>query len=138
MRKAMPAGRQGLTLIECAIGIIIISIAFYTLIAVYITLTPRSISVESIDKKVFLAQEKMEEYIARPYGSVESVSATPFGGDFAAFNYQIIATTVATNDLGAAAPSNLKSVKVRVWGGPVDRFLTVEVVTLIATYEIIL
>lgn len=138
MKKAMPASRQGLTLIECAIGIVIISIAFYTLIAVFITLVPRSINVETIDKKVFLAQEKMEEYLARPYISVESVTASPFSGDFATYNFQIIATTVATGDLITPVASNLKKVQVRVWGGPVDRLLTVEVVTLISTYEIIL
>ncbi len=134
----MPAGRQGLTLIETAIGITIISIAFYALIAVFINLLPRSSFVEELDKKTFLAQEKIEEYLARDWGAVSPVPPTPFGGDFSSYRYQIVVTSVATSDLVAPAGYNtqFKKVRVEVWGGPVNAG-TVEITSLLTTFEVI-
>lgn len=127
-----------MTLIETVIGLAIIGAAFYLLISVFIALTPRTSTVESINKKVYLAQEKIEEYLARDFANVVSVEAAGFTGDFTDYSYQIVVNYVATNELNipVAGPTNFKNVKVKVWGGPVDSAATVEIVSLVASYEI--
>jgi Tfp pilus assembly protein PilV len=126
-----------MTLIETAIGMTIIAIAFYALIAVFITLAPRTARVENINKKIYLAHEKMEEYLTRPFTNITSVGASSFTGSFSNYNYQIVVTYVATADLNTsvAGPTPFKNVRTRVWGGPLDQSSTVEIVTLAVSYE---
>lgn len=129
--------KKGLTLIELVIGMVVIIIAFYALIVWLANLAPRSVEVEVLNKKSFLAQEKIEEVLAKSYVNTTSV-ATPgsFTGAFSGYKYQIIVTNVAANDLNSPASSNFKNVKVRVWGGPIDSMGTVEIVSLAVTYEV--
>jgi prepilin-type N-terminal cleavage/methylation domain-containing protein len=129
--------KKGMTLIETIIGLTIIGIAFYLLMAVFINLAPRTAVVETIGKKALLAQEKMEEYLARSFNQVASVGATSFSGSFSNYDYQIIVTYVATGDLNTAVagPTKFKNVKVRVWGGPISNSGTIEVVTLVTSHE---
>ena len=130
--------RSGLTLIETAIGITVISIAFYALIAVFINLAPRTAFIETLDKKTFLAQEKMEEYLTRDFNGINSVPAASFGGDFSNYWYEIAVTRVTSTELNidAGVDTQFKNVKVKVWGGPVNSG-TIEIVSLITTFEVI-
>lgn len=129
---------KGMTLIELIIGLTVIGIAFYLLISIFVNLVPRTALVETLNKKVYLAQEKMEEYLGRSFSSAESVAATSFTGSFADYKYQIVVTTVESTDLNApvAGPTDFKNVKVRVWGGPVDAAGTVEIVSLVTSLEV--
>lgn len=129
--------KKGFTLIETVVGLVIIGIAFYVLISVFIAIAPRTARVETLNKKAYLAQEKIEEYLTRPFTAVSSVAASSFAGNFSSYNYQIVVTYVATSDLNSAVgyATPFKNVRVRVWGGPVDAAETVEVVTLVTTYE---
>ncbi|MBI5078654.1 prepilin-type N-terminal cleavage/methylation domain-containing protein [Candidatus Saganbacteria bacterium] len=129
--------KKGLSLVEVVIGLTVIGIAFYLLIAVFVAIVPRTVVIETFNKKNYLAQEKMEEYLTRDFTGIISVGAAAFTGDFSNYNYQIVVTYVATNDLNAAvALSPYKNVKVRVWGGPVDTAGTVEITSVVATYEV--
>lgn len=129
---------KGMTLIELIIGLTVIGIAFYLLISIFVNIVPRTALVETLNKKVYLAQEKMEEYLTRSFSSTESVAATSFTGSFTNFKYQIVVTTVESTDLNApvAGPTGFKNVKVRVWGGPVDAAGTVEIVSLVTSHEV--
>lgn len=131
-------GKPGLTLIETAIGVVIISIAFYALIAVLIDLAPRSVTMESVDRMTFLAQEKMEEYLARGFTSVTNEAPAVFGGIFSNYQYEVTADYVYPDDLDTpvALPTQLKNVKVKVWGEGATAVGTVELVTLVMTSEI--
>lgn len=130
--------RRGLTLVETVIGLTIIAIAFYTLISVFISILPRTAQVETLNKKSYLAQEKIEEFLARDFTAVTSVAATSFSGDFSSYRYQIDVSFVASTELNTPVPgpTNYKNVKVKVWGGPVDALGTVEVISLATTYEV--
>jgi prepilin-type N-terminal cleavage/methylation domain-containing protein len=131
--------KKGMTLIEVIMAMVIIGIAFYTLIALYITLAPRNVLVENINKKISLAQEKIEEYLSRPFSKVTSVSpATITTPSFGQYKYSIVVTYVATSDLNTSVtgPTPFKNVKVRVWGGPLDTLGTVELTSLMVTYEV--
>ncbi len=123
--------RPGFSLIETIVGLVVVSIALYLLIAIFINLAPRTARVETIDKKAYLAQEKMEEYMSRDFTQITSRSATAFTNGLSNYSYRIVVTYVATSDLNAAVPlSPFKSVKVQVWGGPVDVLGTVEMTSL--------
>ncbi len=117
---------------------VIIGIAFYLLIAVFVALAPRTAQVETLNKKTYLAQEKTEEFLARGFSGVASAPASSFSGSFSNYQFQIFVTYVATSDLNTAVggPTNFRNVKVRVWGGPVEAAGTVEVVSLLTSYEV--
>ena len=128
--------RKGMTLVETIMAIVVIAIAFYTLIAVYATVSQRNGKIETIDEKLYLAQEKMEEYLALPFSSVVTVNPTTFESvNFRDYRYQIIVTTVATSDLSTAVgASPYKKVRVQLWGGQYDATGTVELTSLAVKY----
>ncbi|MBI5699931.1 type II secretion system protein [Candidatus Saganbacteria bacterium] len=126
--------KTGFSLVELIIAVVVIGIAFYALISVFITVAPRNVNVEDITKATHLAFEKMEETTVKPFTSVASVSATSFTGDFSNFQYQVIMNYVTSSEPDVLAPgaTSYKRVKVRTWGGLSG---TVELVTLVTTYE---
>ena len=128
------SNRPGMSMIETVMAIVIIGIGFYTLISVFVTLAPRNFNVENINKKVYLAQGKMEEYLAKGY-YVTGVGATTFEtASLKNYSNKVIVTTVATNNLDSQVGSSpFKNVKVDVWGGPVDAAGTVEIVTVVGS-----
>ena len=130
------SNRPGMSMIETVMAIVIIGIGFYTLISVFVTLAPRNFNVENINKKVYLAQGKMEEYLAKGW-YVTGVGATTFEtASLKNYSYKVIVTTVATNNLDSqVASSPFKNVKVDVWGGPVDAAGTVELVTVVGSVD---
>ena len=136
IRKNRSVNKPGMTLVEVIIGLVIMGIAFYSLIAVFATLAPRTAVIENITKKTYLAQEKMEEYLANSFTNIISVDATSFQAPFSNYKYKIIVTNVASTELNTpvAQSTNYKNVKVRVWGGPVDLYSTIEVISLVTFY----
>lgn len=131
--------RQGMTLIEVIMAVVVIGLAFYSVIALYITLAPRTARVENINTKVYLAQEKIEETIARQFANISSSGPTSIESPgLGNYSYQIVVAYVATSDLNTAVggPTPYKNVKTKVWGGPLDQSSTVEIISLAASYEV--
>ncbi|OGB88916.1 hypothetical protein A2625_00370 [candidate division WOR-1 bacterium RIFCSPHIGHO2_01_FULL_53_15] len=129
--------RAGFTLVETVMGLIIIGIAFYTLIAVFISLAPRTAQYETMNKKIYLAQEKMEEFLVKPFSQETSVAPAAFAGNFSNYNYEVVVTYVTSTDLNTAVggPTNYKNINVRVWGGPTGGANTAEIRSLVTSYE---
>jgi prepilin-type N-terminal cleavage/methylation domain-containing protein len=130
--------RRGFSLIETVIGLAVIGIAFYLLASVFINLAPRTARVETIDKKTYLASGKLEEFLTRSFSQTSNQAAAAFPAPFSNYNYQVVVTYVATGDLNTAVagPTPFKNVKVRVWGGPLDQASTVEITSLVVSYEV--
>lgn len=126
--------RKGFSLVEMIIAMVVIGIAFYALISVFITVAPRNVNLEYLTKATHLAFEKMEETTVKPFTSIVSQSATSFTGDFSQFQYQVIMNyvTAAEPDTLAGGSTSYKRVKVRTWGGLSG---VVELTTLVTTYE---
>jgi prepilin-type N-terminal cleavage/methylation domain-containing protein len=132
-------GRQGFSLIELVIGLTIMSLAFYSLIAVLMLAAPKTAKVENINKKIYLANEKLEEYSTRSFSQAVSGETTgSFSGNFAAYNYKVNVTYVHPRNINTTTRevTYYKKVRVLVWGGNIDTAKTVEVVTLLTSYEI--
>lgn len=130
--------RRGFTLVETIIAVTIISITFYLFIAsLLMAMSAHTGQVEAFNKKVYLAQEVIEEHLCHDFTHVVSVGATSFSGAFSAYKYQILVSYVATMELNvpAAGTTKYKNVKVRVWGGLVEPAVTVEIVSLATSYE---
>jgi hypothetical protein len=126
-------------LIELVIGLMIMSLAFYSLIAVLMLAAPKTAKVENINKKIYLANEKLEEYSARSFSQAVSGETTgSFPGNFAAYNYKVNVTYVHPRNINTTTRevTYYKKVRVLVWGGNLDATKTVEVVTLMTSYEI--
>lgn len=129
--------KKGMTLIEVIMAVVIVAIAFYALVAAYATTSQRNVNVETINEKLYLAQEKMEEYLALPFNSVVTVSPTAFASaNFTDYKYQIAVTMVATSDLTTSVGSSpYKKVQVMVWGGqPINSVGTIELDSLAVSY----
>ncbi|MBI5701648.1 prepilin-type N-terminal cleavage/methylation domain-containing protein [Candidatus Saganbacteria bacterium] len=118
-KRAAPAGRQGFTLIELIISIVVVSISFYAVISLFISVAPKSINVESWSKAAFLANRVLEETVAKDFNNISSVAATSFASPFSNFEFQITVDYVTTSepDVVSAQATPYKRVKVRVWGG---------------------
>ena len=129
--------RAGLTLVETAIGITIISIAFYAIISIFINLVPRAMEAEKIYIKTYLAQERMEEYLARGFAAITNEAPANFSGDFSSYWNRIAVAYVNPDNLNSpiTGTSEIKNVKVKVWGGTATAAGTVELVTLVITNE---
>lgn len=130
--------RRGFTLVETIIAISIISITFYLFIAsLLMAMSAHTGQVEAFNKKVYLAQELIEEHLCHSFSNVTSVATTNFPGAFSAYQYQILVSYVATMELNTpvAGPTKYKNVKVQVWGGLVEPAATVEIVSLATSYE---
>jgi prepilin-type N-terminal cleavage/methylation domain-containing protein len=129
--------KRGMTLVEVVMAMVIIAIAFYALVAAYATTSQRNINVETINEKLYLAQEKMEEYLTLPFASIVTTSPSPFASaNFTNYNYRIVTTLVATSDLTTSVGSSpYKKVQVMVWGGqPSNSVGTVELDSLVTTF----
>ena len=134
--------RKGLTLIELIIGIIVIALSFYSLIAVFITLAPRAVKLETIDQKIYLAQEKAEEYLTRPFDFIVNTPMPDyFLPPFQRYGFQVSVAYVTETDLNSEVgyPTNYKNVKVRVWDStePPAPLKMVEIITLVTSNEIV-
>ena len=129
--------KKGMNLIEVIMAVVIIAIGFYALVAAYATASQRNINVETLNEKLYLAQEKMEEYLTLPFSSIVTVSPTGFASvNFTDYKYKIAVTSVATSDLSTSVGSSpFKKIQVMVWGGqPMNSIGTVELDSLAVGY----
>ncbi|OGC09963.1 hypothetical protein A3J90_02800 [candidate division WOR-1 bacterium RIFOXYC2_FULL_37_10] len=125
---------KAFTLVELVVAIVVISVSFLALIAVFTAVMPKSMGVESISKATYLANRITEETAAKKFSSISSVGQTNFAIPFDKFKYEIVIdfVTTAEPDVVSVNPTNFKRVKVHVWS---NLSPTVEVVTLVTTYE---
>ena len=126
-------GRKGFTLIELTIAIIVVAIAFYAIISVFVSVAPRNVNAEDLSKASYLANRILEERSTKTFSSVTSEATTAFSAPFSNFNYQVNVNYVSTSepDNASVGPTILKKLSVKCWGGMSG---TVEVITLVATY----
>ncbi|HTY13039.1 MAG TPA: type II secretion system protein [Candidatus Omnitrophota bacterium] len=126
---------KGLTIIELLIAVVIIGIAFYALIKVFIVLAPRDVDARSLSVGTHLINRRIEEVTMKSFSNVSSESAAAFPAPFNAYTGQIIVDYVTTADVNSvsASPTPYKRVKARVWG---TKLPTIEGVTLVVTYEV--
>lgn len=126
--------KKGYTLIEFVIAIIVISIAFYAIIAVFINAAPRSVNVEDMARAEYLASRVLEETVAKGFQNISCVPAAAFPAPFQNFASETTVTFVTSTepDVASLYETNYKKVRVKAWGGLAP---TIEVITLVTTYE---
>jgi prepilin-type N-terminal cleavage/methylation domain-containing protein len=126
---------RGYTLVELVMAIVIMSIAFYALINVFISIAPLDINVSTMTIGTHLLNQEMEAVSIRKIANVVSVDATAFPSPYSNYNYGIIVdyVTTAEPDVATTETTGIKRVKVRVWG---PKLYTLEAVTIIATDEV--
>ena len=113
---------KGFTLIEIIVSIVVISIAFYTLISTMGGVTLRNVDSQQLLKAAFLAEQVMEEFTMEGKDwntQLVSQETQSFTGDFSVFSYKVDVHYVDLTDLdGTAAtpPTDYKRVVVTVTG----------------------
>ena len=136
--KYMKNRQSGFTLVEIVISIVIVAIAFYTLIIVLGNVTIMNVGNQQALKAAFLVERVMEEFTVEgkdwnnDYVSRETES---FGGDFTNFSNKVDVYYVDLNDLNGCAivpPTDYKRVEVIVTGEALD--VPIKLVTLKVKY----
>ena len=126
--------KKGLTLIEIIIAILIVGLAFYSIIKVFAAVMPQNFKTEDISRATFLANMVMEETTVKSFSSISSVSQTSFSSPFAQYKYKVDVAYLSESDpsVTSVSTTDVKRVITSVWG----QFLnTVEVFTIVGTYE---
>lgn len=126
--------KKAFTLIELIVSVVIIAIAFYSLVVVFVAVMPKNISVEDSSKAVYLANKLIEQTTAKAFGDVSSSSVANFPSPSNKFSYQLVVdyVTIADPEVVSASPTELKRVRAKVWTSSLS---TIEVRTLVASYE---
>ena len=127
--------KKGVTLIELIISIVIMSIAFYSLINVFTTVAPGDINVRTLTIGTHLLNEKMEEVMLKSYTGIATQAATSFNSPFNNYQYRVVVDYVSSSepDVVSGTDKGCKRVKLQVWGAKLN---TLEAVTLAVTYEV--
>jgi prepilin-type N-terminal cleavage/methylation domain-containing protein len=92
----MNTNRPGFSLIETIAAMVIIAIAFLALATVFVNLIPQMDKIETLNKKIYLAQRKLEEYMGRSYSQAIPSLPAPlsfetgsFSGCFSDYHYVV-------------------------------------------------
>lgn len=109
-------GKNGFSMVEAILGVVIISSCFISLMNVMSDTTIANIKVDFLTTSVLLARGKMSEVMARDFDSITNVADQSFGGDFSSYNYSVTASYVNSSDLNTAVagPTDYKKVTVAV------------------------
>lgn len=98
----------GFTLIELLIGVVIMALAFWAIIFMFINALPENAQLEAQNQAIFLAEGKLEEVKARSFAAL-TAEAGSFTGNFGQYAYLV---TVASLEAG-----KLKQISVFLTGG---------------------
>ncbi|MFH1361093.1 MAG: prepilin-type N-terminal cleavage/methylation domain-containing protein [bacterium] len=109
--------RKGFSLIEVVISMVVIAIVMYAVIAVFITSGAKGVNVEIFTVAQSLAEGKMEEMMARPYGDLNTIGPINYTGDLLAYTYTITVNDVEPLDfdtIASAPPSNYRRIIIAI------------------------
>lgn len=108
--------KNGFSIVEAILGVVIISSCFLSLVNVMSDTTLANIKIDFLTTSVLLARGKMSEVMAKDFDAITSIGGQNFGGDFSSYDYSITANYVNSSDLDAAVagPTDFKKVTVAV------------------------
>lgn len=110
--------REGFTIIEAVLAIVLVASAFISLSYLISNTTLFNINLDMSTTSIMLAREKMAETMAKDFDDITEVAQTDFGGDFSSYRYQIAVDYVNPGDLDTpvVGPTNYKRVVVTISG----------------------
>ena len=108
--------KHGFTLIELLMAILVSSVAFFSLLVVFVNTSARSVNQEALSIGINLANGKLEQLSSQSYSSVSDEATTPFSGDFAGFSSLVEVSFVSSEALDTAVGTDwgYKKVVVKV------------------------
>lgn len=107
-------GRRGLTLVEFVLISVVGGIVVYSLLTVFITGGLKEMNVKVYTVAQMLAEDKLEETMARDFKDIEKEKDTCFGGELSAFGLRIMVDYVAVQALDQPVPGPTDYKKIRV------------------------
>ncbi|MFH1826669.1 MAG: type II secretion system protein [bacterium] len=133
MKNQQPGrNKNGFSLIELVITIVISSIALYSLLTVFMTATSRSVDQEALTVALSLANSKLEIISSLDFACVNDEAAAALTGQFAGFTRAVAVDYVTAADLDTPqiGPTDYKKITVAV--NPIGLpGVTIEVVGLV-------
>ncbi|MBU0672071.1 MAG: type II secretion system GspH family protein [Candidatus Margulisbacteria bacterium] len=108
--------KKGFTLVETIVSTVIIGIIMYAVMAIFITANVKGANVGIFAVAQSLGEGKMEEAMARDFGSLASEDQANFTGDLKPYSYKIVANYVsaAALDLPVTFVTDYKKIAVIV------------------------
>ena len=107
-------GKPGFTLVEVIVAMVVISIVMYASLSIFINSGARESNVEVFTVAQTLAENKMEEVMAKDFAAVSDEAATAYGGDLSAFSSVVSVAYVTPEalDMSVPGPTDYKKVSV--------------------------
>jgi prepilin-type N-terminal cleavage/methylation domain-containing protein len=123
--------KEGFTLVEVIMAVVIGGIILYSLLTVFITTTSRNTQLEAQSTALFLASGKLEEVSNQSFNLISSEGVTSFGGDFSGFSSSVEVSAVSAEalDTSVASSTGYKKIVVKIFSSGLSS--TVEVSTLV-------
>jgi len=97
--------KSGFTLIEVIISMLVIAIVMYALIAIFINTGFKGADIDAFTVAQSLAEGKIEESMAKSFGSISSEVETSFSADLSNYTYEIVVNYVSPEALDVPAGS---------------------------------
>ncbi len=111
--------KQGFSLIEAILAVVIIACSFLGLVIVISNTTLGNVRLDASTTSTFLARGKMAEMMAKDFSALTSLPTTTFGntiGSFSSYSYTVTVTYVDVGNLdtAVAGPTSYKRVDLSV------------------------
>lgn len=125
--------KKGFTLIELVMAIVIAGVIVVPLLNVFINTSTGNPSLEALNTALHLAEAKMESVSNKDFASIVSEGTAPFGGDFSAYNSEVVMHYVASSEIETFVDpvvTDYKWVKVKITSAKIQG--TIELTTLVS------
>ncbi|MBN2057496.1 MAG: type II secretion system protein [Candidatus Saganbacteria bacterium] len=108
--------KRGFTLVEVVISMVVIAIVMYASLSIFINSGARESNVEVFTVAQTLAEDKMEETMAKEFTAISDEAASALGGDLGDFSSSVSVAYVTPEALDTAVtgPTNYKRINVRI------------------------
>ncbi|MFA5839422.1 MAG: prepilin-type N-terminal cleavage/methylation domain-containing protein [Candidatus Margulisiibacteriota bacterium] len=125
-------GRDGFTLIELVMTIVIGSIAVYSVIMIFVNTTSRNAQVDNLSIAVHLASSKIEQVSNKAYLNVSSEALSAFTGQFSNFSSQVLVTNVSSTEIDTSSGTTETGYKkIKVFIITTGSFTSIEVSAMV-------
>lgn len=128
-------GRQGFSLIEAVLVIVVVGIALTPFSILVVQITAKHAATLVQQTSVMLAESELERVMQQPFFNITNESQVSFGGDFSAYRYQVVVdyvngTNTAALYVPVAGTTDYKRVQIQVVNTGLPDYGNITVTTL--------
>lgn len=108
--------KRGFTIVEVVISLLIIAVVMYASISIFITSSVKGVNVDIFTAAQTLAEDKLEEAMAKDFADVSSEAQTSFSGDLSEYSHEITVNYVSVEalDVPVVPATDYKKINVSI------------------------